>query len=158
MASPSCVWCPPSSCWCPPCRLPCGPVEWREWCVLCCPRVWIGSSPSHCLVPLALSVPLVLFLFLFCLVLPCLLWVGKCGGVRWWNCVLFCSVLSCPALLFCLCVCCHSIVGLGWCFCDRVVSLWNSGDGLCWVEGRVVCVMAVRVLSCRIVLWVMEWR
>ena len=39
---------------------------------------------------------------------------------------------------FFLCVCCHSIVGLGVCLCGRVVSLWNSGDGLCWVEGRVV--------------------
>ena len=73
------------------------------------------------------------------------------------------------------CVCCHSIVGLGLCVCDRVVSLWGSGDGLCWC-GRAVggvyclrartwvvcvsvwCVMAVRVVSCRIVLWVVEWR
>lgn len=30
-----------------------------------------------------LSVPFVSFLFLFCLVLLCLLWVGKCGGVQW---------------------------------------------------------------------------
>ena len=37
------------------------------------------------------------------------------------------------------CVLCHSIVGLGLCLCGRVVSLWNSGDGLRWVEGRVTC-------------------
>lgn len=106
--------------------------------VVCCPRVRIGSSPLHC------------------------------------------PTLSCIAPS---CVCCHSIVGLGLCLCGRVVSLWNSGDGLCWVEGRVVsivdcllsthhrvvvcisvvcvvmaCVMTVHVLSCRIVLWVVEWR
>lgn len=39
---------------------------------------------------------------------------------------------------FFLCVRCHSIVGLGLCLCGRVVSLWNSGDGLCGAEGRVV--------------------
>ena len=48
-----------------------------------------------------------------------------------------------------LCVLCHSIVGLGLCHCDRVVSLLNSGDGLRWVAGRVVS--AVVVNSC--VLW-----
>lgn len=57
--------------------------------------------------------------------------------------------------------------------CGRVVSLWNSGDGCVGWKGAwyllsthhrvvvcvsVVCVMAVRVLSCRIVLWVVEWR
>ena len=50
------------------------------------------------------------------------------------------------------CVCCHSIVGLGGCFCGMVVSVLNGGDGLCWVEGRVCwCVMVVRVLSCLVV-------
>lgn len=47
----------------------------------------------------------------------------------------------CLVLLFCFCIFCHSIVGLGLCLCDRVVSLWNSGGGLCGVEGRVVCVV-----------------
>ena len=47
------------------------------------------------------------------------------------------SLVSFP-FLFCLCVCCHGIVGLVLCLCDRVVSLWNSGGGLCWVEGRAV--------------------
>lgn len=46
---------------------------------------------------------------------------------------LLCSPLCCPTLR---CVCCHSIVGLVPRLCDGVVSLWNSGDGLCWVEGR----------------------
>nr|DAO87850.1 MAG TPA: hypothetical protein [Caudoviricetes sp.] len=44
---------------------------------------------------------------------------------------MLCSFLS-P---FRLCVRCHSIVGLVSCLCDRVVSLWNSGDGV-WC---VVC-------------------
>ena len=66
---------------------------------------------------------------------------------------------------FSLCVCCHSIVGLGLCLCGMVVSLWNSGGGLCGAEGRVVstvytssvlwcasrwCVMTV--LSCLVAL------
>lgn len=47
-------------------------------------------------------------------------------------------VLFYLVLLFCLCILCHSIVGLVPCLCDGVVSLWNSGDGLCGAEGRVV--------------------
>ena len=80
-----------------------GPVEWREWCVVCCPRVRIGSSPSHCSRPSCVASPL----------------------------------LSSSPPSHC-CVRSHSIVGLVLCLCGRVVSLWNSGDGLCWVEGRVV--------------------
>ena len=61
-----------------------------------------------------------------------------------------------------LCVCCHSIVGLGLCLCDRVVSLWNSGDGLCWVEGCVVFIVNCQLFMCCGVcfsgLWVAEWR
>lgn len=92
-------------------RCPCW--DWVQHLALC-------HSLSHC------PFPLMLFPFLFCLVLPCLLWVGKCGGgLR-------------PALLLRLCVLCHSIVGLGLCLCDRVVSLWNSGDGLCGTEWRGV--------------------
>lgn len=55
-ASPSCVWCPP-------CRLPCGPIEWREWCVLCYPVFGLGLAPcivpslSHCLFPSYRSCP-----------------------------------------------------------------------------------------------------
>lgn len=62
-------------------------------------------------------------------VLPCVLWVGKCGGV--WT------VLR-SVLLPCLYVCCHSIVDLGWCLCGRVVSLWGNGDGLRGAERRGV--------------------
>ena len=47
------------------------------------------------------------------------------------------ALYSFPSL-FRLYVRCHSIVGLVLCFCDRVVSLWDSGDGLCGAEGRVV--------------------
>lgn len=79
---------------------------------------------------------------------PCRL---PCGPIEW---RVMCSAvpclrigsgtLHCPAPSrivqspFSLCVCCHSIVGLVLCLCDRVVSLWNSGDDSCWVEGRVV--------------------
>ena len=67
VASPSCVWCPPSVCWRPPCRLLCGPIEWRVWCVVCCPRVWIGSSLSHCSRPFHIVLALlVLSYFLSC--------------------------------------------------------------------------------------------
>lgn len=54
-------------------------------------------------------------------------------------------LLHLPALR---CVCCHSVVGLGWCLCVRVVSLWNGGDGLCWGNGGGVmgmwCLALVR--------------
>lgn len=78
-------------------------------------------------------------------------------------------ILSCRAARFRLCVCCHSIVGLRLCLCDRVVSLWNSGDGLCGRKGVwcllstvnslcvVVCV-SVWYVYCLVVLWVVEWR
>ena len=39
-----------------------------------------------------------------------------------------------------VCVCCHSIVDLGVCLCDRVASLWNGG-------GVMVCVVSYLVLS-----------
>lgn len=154
LASPSCVWCPS-------CRLPCGLVEWRGGCVVM-PCLRIGSGTLYCPVPLhivpfpfTLSVPFVLFSFFFCLVVSCLLWVGKCGGVRvwcllshivavlwcvmpwsyccvvcgeWWvvcvmnsgggGAVCVCFIVSCVLFFFSvfsssLCVCCHSIVGLG---------------------------------------------
>ena len=78
------------------------------------PRVRIGSSSLCC--PRFSSV--------LCVVV-CLLWVGKCGGV--WcvvcgvNNVGYFVVGLCPAILFCICVCCHGIVGLGLCLCDSVV-------------------------------------
>lgn len=61
-----------------------------------------------------------------------------------------------------LCVRCHSIVDLWLCFCDRVVSLWNSGDGFVGWKGVwcllstvnslcVVCVFQCAVLSCCVV-------
>lgn len=91
-----------------PFRLRGGPVEWREWRVVCCPVFGLGP-PLHIVL-----VPRVLFLsLLHCLPSPLL--------------------SSSPPLR----VCCHSIVGLGLCLCDRVVSLWNGGDGSCWVERRV---------------------
>lgn len=106
------------------------------------PLSWVG-------VPSCRPVPLVLSCFPFCVVLFPLLLCVVGGEVRW--CV--CAVVSCcggacgVSLHGCLsppsiCVCCHSIVGLGLCLCDRVVSLWNSGDGLCGVEGRWVCLLS----------------
>ena len=127
-----------------PFRLLSGPVEWREWCVLCCPCLGLGPPLHIVLAFLALSCPS--------------------------------RIVQSPSSF---CVCCHSIVGLGLCLCGRVVSLWNGGGGLCWVGGRLlstvytssvcgvhlsdVCVvmgyvMTVYVLSCRVVLWVVEWR
>ena len=50
-------------------------------------------------------------------------------------------------------VLCHSIVGLVPCLCDSVVSLWNSGDGLCWVEGRVVSTVYCQLFMCCVVEW-----
>lgn len=134
------------------------------------PRVRIGSGICIVLFPFTLSVPFVSSSLLFCLCGG--VWrVGKCGGV--W-CVLFPAFSSYPLLLLpTVCVLCHSIVGLGLCLCDRVVSLWDSGDGLCGVEGRLlstiycplltlmccgVCFDVVCVLSCCVVLWVVEWR
>lgn len=50
---------------------------------------------------------------------------------------LFCSLSYCLVPLLPLCLlsqhCWFRVVS-----CGRVVSLWNSGGGLCWVEGRVV--------------------
>lgn len=73
-------------------------------------------------------------------------------GGAW--CMLWCPVfvlgpapLYCPVplcvVLFLLhhpalqCVCCHSIVGLGCVFCDRVVLLWNSGGDCVGQKGGV---------------------
>ena len=70
---------------------------------------------------------------------------GGCYEWRWWV-LLRWGIVSCSAFVFCfllsalfrLCVCYHSIVGLGVCVCGRVVSLRNGGDGLRW-GGRAVC-------------------
>ena len=98
----------------------------------------IVRSPLHCI----LSCRAVRFFFM----LPCCR--GVCGGREGGVCVV-CGVWShcecCIPFLLPprLCVRCHSIVGLVLCLCDRVVSLWNSGGGLCsgrravWCEGSV---------------------
>ena len=78
-----------------------------------------------------------------------------CGGPVEWRGGCVCCVVPlvscCPRSLHgvpCLCVRCHSIVGLVPCLCDRVVSFWNSGDGLCWVEGRVVPAVHCQLFVC----------
>ena len=139
LTPPFCARCPPSVCWCPPCHLPCGPVEWREWWVVCCPVFGLGLAPCIVPLPFTLSVPFVSFPFLFCLVLLCLLWVGKCGGG---------TVPRFPLLLPTVCVLCHGIVGLVLCLCGRVVSLWNGGGGLGWVEGRVASTVYCQLFMC----------
>lgn len=49
--------------------------------VCCAAPCWVGLAFCIVLFPLSrCSFPLVSFLFLFCLVLLCLLWVGKCSG------------------------------------------------------------------------------
>lgn len=68
-----------------------------------------------------------------------------------------CSPRIVPALLFCLCVCCHSIVGLGLCLCDRVVSLWNGDVDLCVGRKGVWCLLFTVNFLC-VVLWRVEWR
>ena len=113
-----------------------GPVEWREGCVLCCPRVRIGSGALHCLAPLHIvsslrivPVPLLSRVAVFV--------VG--GEVRWGG-------VSCsPSLSLC------SLSQHCWfvpCLCDRVVSLGNSGDGLCWVERRCADGWMVDTIYC----------
>ena len=103
-----CCW-PPRLCVVSPFRLRGGPIEWREWWVVCCPRVRIGSSPSHC--PCPLYVVFTSLPFVCCRV--CCGWGSAvvCGG----------GTVSCSVLLLSLCVPCHSIVGLGLCLCERVV-------------------------------------
>lgn len=118
-----------------------GPVEWREWCaVVPSPRLVLSppssqrslssneiryprivQSPLRCI--LSCRAARFLFVLLCC--------VRGTGGRRVWCAWSHCErcIPFLPAPLFC--VCCHSIVGLGLCLCDRVVSLWNSGDGLC---------------------------
>lgn len=140
----------------------CGPVEWRVCVLSCCPLVSccpcllhgvpclrIRSGVLHCPVPLALHSLVLCRLFLLGVaVLLCGEWEGGvCGGRR--AGVSPCSSVSLSSVFLSHrthCVCCHSVVGLGLCLCDRVVSLWNSGDGLCRVEGRVV--FTVHTSSC----------
>lgn len=81
----------PSVCWRPPCRLPCGLIEWRGWCVACCPRVRIGSGTLRCLFPFTLSVPLLCCVAVFV--------VG--GEVRWGDCVLLSSSVLCSLSQHC---------------------------------------------------------
>lgn len=122
---------------------------------LCCrhPRLVCGV-PRLCV-----GVPLVVY--------PVALLNGGCGvccdaRLRVGSGTLHCSTPSCIVQsLFSLCVCCHSIVGLGLCLCDRVVLLWNSGGGLCWVEGCVVSTVHCHLFMCCgvcVVLWVVKWR
>ena len=84
--------------------------------VCCCVVPMSGSGPPLRIVP----VPLCRLHFPSVCVLPCLLWVGKCGGGAVYR----------STLLFSLCVHCHSIVDYVVGFSVRVVSLWNGGGAM----------------------------
>lgn len=75
-----------------------------------------------------------------CAVMPCLR-IGAAPCIV----LLLLRVVSPPSSL---CVCCHSIVGLGLCFCGGVMSLWNGGVDLCvgWNGGVCSCVWSLRCL------------
>lgn len=76
-----------------------GPVEWREWRVLCCPSCLVLSpSSSQCPAP---PFPL--------RVMSCLLWAGKCGGVCCLHSVcgiVLWRVQHCYRIVLCCCVVC----------------------------------------------------
>ena len=74
--------------------------------------------------------------------------VGSGGLLRVEVCLAFLSSR------FRLCVLCYSIVGLGWCFCVRVVSLWNGGDGLCGAGERWCGVVWCGVYCLHAATWV----
>ena len=114
-------------CYCPPVECRCPPsVCWRPPCRLPCgPIEWRG---------------------VVCAVMPCIR-IGPAPCI-----VLLPLVLPTPPSF---CVCCHSIVGLGLCLCDRVMLLRNGGGGLCWVEGRVVPAVHCQLLC--VVMCVSVW-
>ena len=117
--------------------LPC--VVPRLLCGVPCLR--IRSGTPCCPVPLCVAFPrVVLPTFSLCCCVVCAVCV-----VSLWALYFFPSP-------FRLCVCCHSIVGLGLCLCDRVMSLWNSGDGVWGAEGRVVSTVYCLLLTLH-VLW-----
>ena len=97
---------------------------------LCCwPPCLVCGVPLLCVgVPLVVYPMALLNGGVVCAVMPCL---------RIGSGALHCPTPSCivqsPSFF---CVFCYSIVGLGVRLCDRVMSLWNSGDGLCGAEWR----------------------
>ena len=91
------------------------------------PALCIVQFPLHC-IPLVSCCPLPLcVVVLLCYVRRT---EGRRGGVIVNVVFLFISLL--PLCLL------SQHVGLGLCLCDSVVSLWNGGDGLRWVERRAV--------------------
>ena len=126
--------------------------------VSCCPRplhgvpcLRIRSGTSHCLVPLCVAFPrVVLSVLLLCVVVLCV----ENGRVVCVVCGLVVNVVF-PSFFLLPCVRCYSIVGLVLCLCDRVVSLWNSGDGLCGWKGVWCLLFAVSFLC--VVVCVSVW-
>lgn len=120
-----------------------GPIEWRG--VVC-----VVVSPSSRCPRFSCIVP-----FLFVCVLPCVLRVGKCGGVccfrgtvvscrRRWCVLFYCEWLYLSFSLLPLCVRCHSIVGLVWCLSVRVVLLRNGGGVMgVWFRCLVLSVFSL---------------
>jgi hypothetical protein len=108
------------------------PSQWWRvgplWMVGCCRGWWVAwwvkggsvtDSPSNVGVPLVVY-PVALLNGVRCMCCDALSsdWAGTL------HCPTPSRIVQSPSSL---CVCCHSIVGLGLCLCDRVVSLWNSG-------------------------------
>lgn len=139
---------PPVECWCP---LLCVGVP-----LVVCPVALLNGGGSVCCVapcsdwvwhlalcrpPFTLSVPFVSFLFLFCLVLLCLLWVGKCGGGAVPG-----FLFSFPPFVFSVTAC-----GLGLCHCGIAVmvcvgqkSVWcllSTHHPCCGAHFSGVCVV-----------------
>ena len=109
--------------------------------------------PSH-----VVSVPLLLVCWCVCCgwgsAVGCAAYSNGVGVVVWccvveWRRRVF---ASCEAVFYfsspCLCVCCHSIVDLGWCLCGRVVSLWNGGVGCVVSIHRSCCGVCFSVMVC----------
>lgn len=95
------------------------------------PCLRIRSGTPHCLVLLVSCCLLSLCVaVLLCCVRGTGGWCVWCVRSHCERCITFPPLPSC--------VRCHSVVGLGLCLCDRVVSLWNRCGDLCGAEGRVV--------------------
>ena len=122
-----------------PFRLCDGPVEWRVWCVVVLP-------------PLSRIVPV------FFMVFP-VFELDLAPRIVQFLFVSHSFVLCCPPFFLCCCVVVLCVengrvvcVGGNACgvYCPRIIHVVACIS--------VVCVMAVLVLFCRIVLWVVEWR
>lgn len=115
---------------------------------VCCDAcLRIGFSLSYCPVPLVLLRLSSVLCVVVCAVLLLCCAVRYCGVVMCGVVVFRYERLYLSFLFFSLCSLLQRC-WLVWCLCDRVVSLWNSGDGLCWAEGRVVSTVCTSPMLC----------